>query len=372
MTDATLDRASSIRESWQIELQPYACAFCESVFLLPPEASRLTCPTCFRDELDPISDAEQYPSYVMPPEKVLPFAISPERAVSLAEDNLKRIPLRPTDITPANLKDRLRPILLPMWLIDAEVQAQWLAEAGYYYEVVSHNERYGGSGWQTEQVKRVRTRWEPRAGELRRSYHNVTAAALEQFEVLTGRVGNFAIESGQQDYQPSQIQDVFVRVPSRPPEAAWDGAHTGFIRAAADEVRRAASADEIQQFKWRPDFATQNWTQLLIPLYSTYYLDDQGEKQVVYINGLTGQVWAMRQASPRRAQTFLFIGLALASLLVLGSVLGLLIALALPILGLLALLGVLLAVGVAIGGVVPVIQANSFNRRNRFDPKRLV
>ena len=70
---------------------------------------------------------------------------------------------------------------------------------------------------------------------------------------------------------------------------------------ASDDCRRAASGDHLRDFKWSAEFAGQNWTQLLLPLYSTYYLDDDGQPQILLINGQTGILNGRQQASMKRA-----------------------------------------------------------------------
>ena len=74
------------------------------------------------------------------------------------------------------------PPLVPVWLVDGEVQAEWRAEAGYHYQVVSHQDRYEDrrGGWSSREVKETRTRWEPRLGRLKRAYQNLRAPALEE------------------------------------------------------------------------------------------------------------------------------------------------------------------------------------------------
>jgi hypothetical protein len=266
-------------------------------------------------------------------------------------------------LTPENLRARVRHLFLPMWLVDTEVRASWQAEVGFDYEVVSHREQYAdGAGWRTDEVEEQRVRWEPRAGRLARTYENVTAAALGAHAALQRVLGDFSL-SDAEPYSDGVMTAAMVRSPDRAPEAAWADAIPGIRRRAAQECRRAATADHIRDFRWAPDYGNQTWTLLLLPVYASYYLDDEGAAQRVLINGQTGQVYGARRGSMRRAQRVALIvgGVALALFLIsLGVGLA---GLLLPPLFVVGILGVVLALLVGVGATVPLLRVWRFNRK---------
>ena len=96
------------------------------------------------------------------------------------------IPYPPADLSPENLQQRLQRLFIPAWLVDASALASWQAEAGFNYEVVSHQEKYSDTqgGWRTQEVKEPRVRWEPRLGKLERTYQLNTGGNTDFLNML--------------------------------------------------------------------------------------------------------------------------------------------------------------------------------------------
>ena len=125
-------------------------------------------------------------------------------------------------------------------------------------------------------------RWEPRLGRLARRYQNVAAPALEEHQQLKEALGKFDLAAAR-PYQVNVISQAFLRLPDRPQQDAWNEAQLALQNTAAEERRQAAKADHLRQFAWQPEFENQNWTLLLMPLYTSFYLDDERQPQPVWI-----------------------------------------------------------------------------------------
>jgi hypothetical protein len=294
---------------------------------------------------------------------VAPFTAD-QGAISLRiEDFAKSIPLPPKDLNVASLASRMQRFYLSVWLVDVDVTAQWQVEVGFDYEVVSHRESYSdGGGWDTQRVREDRVRWEPRVGRLHRRYENAPSPALERHDELRRALGRIETR-GAPAYDAAMLDGALVRVPDLDPEAAWPGAVPVLHRRAAEECRRAARADHVRSFQWRPTYANDNWTLFLLPFYATYYLDDAGEAQRVLFNGQTGQVYGIRRASTARAQQIaLIVGVIALVLFVLSLGVGL-ASFLLPPLLIVGIVGVVLSLAVGAGAFVPLVRVWSFNRR---------
>ena len=304
MTDATeiqtAPAGASVEQSWGASLVAVVCERCDWSFLVPEAVSLERCPNCYQPALERIDqDVSELP-FVLPPEMTIPFALS---ETQLSQEILRfasGIPYPPHDLAAKNLQARLQRVFLPMWLVDASVRANWKAEAGFDYQVVSHQDRYSGSGWSSKQVKEGRVRWEPRLGRLERTYMNIPAPALEDFIALQAALGSYNL-TAVRSYQPEDTRNTYVRLPNRPPQDAWSDAQMGLFNAAAEECRQAARADHLRQFSWQPEFKEQHWTQLLLPVYTAYYLDDNRQPQRLLIHGQTGKISGVRRASMQRA-----------------------------------------------------------------------
>jgi hypothetical protein len=248
-------------------------------------------------------------------------------------------------------------------LVDASVRAGWQGEAGFNYEVVSHQEKYSQSqgGWKSQTVTETRVRWELRRGRLDRVYRNNPVTALENEIGLKKRLEKYQLD-GAQGYTPESTRETFVRLPDRNPEDAWRELLPSLQSAAADDCRKAAAADHLRDFRWQPDFHNQNWSLLLLPLYTTYYLDDDNQPQPVYLDGQSGIPSGERRASLKRARQSTLIILAVAGAIFLISLVLTLAGIAVAPLLVVGGVGLIISLLVGIAAIIPPAIAWRFNR----------
>jgi hypothetical protein len=266
-------------------------------------------------------------------------------------------------LTPEKLVARLKSVYLPVWLVDLDVHARWQAEAGFNYQVVSHQDKYDQNrgGWTSQQVTEGRVRWEPRLGSLDREYHNHPAPALEEDLQLKRCLGSIDFNASLA-YQNDAVRQSFIRLPNRSTQDAWAEVVPSVQKIAADECRQASGADAIRSFAWTPEFSNQNWTLLLLPMYTTYYQDDQGQPQSVLINGQTGELCGARRASPHRANRAALGILGIAGVLfILSLALAAASILVAPLL-VIGGIGLMLSAFIALAAVIPVAMVWHYNR----------
>ncbi|MCB8982917.1 MAG: hypothetical protein H6659_03755 [Ardenticatenaceae bacterium] len=344
------------------------CPQCDGVFLLPESGeTAVPCPFCGQANLTLLGAESVPPQAENPPELLVPFSANAAQLPQTLARFAQSTRFAPADLTPQNLHGRLRPLFLPMWLIDADAQAQWQAEAGFDYQVVSHREQFHNGQWRTQKIEETKIRWEPRLGTLQRRYENETAPALEQHAQLEQTLGKFRRQEAVA-YQPQALGKAIVRLPNRPTADAWPEAQEAIKSRAAEECRQAAAADHIRQFRWSVQFAGQNWTQLLLPLYTTYYRDDEGAVRRVFIHGQTGSLRGERRASMKKARRW---ALGIAVIAAVLFVLSLVLAAAgyfQPDVLLPALITFVLALGVGITAVLPLLLAWLMNRQQKSLP----
>jgi hypothetical protein len=357
-------------KAWGFDLNFAVCERCDWKYLYATGAEPQRCPYCFQAPLTPLDLPPEalagHMATIQPAELSLPFSLSTPELASGIERFSRGIPFHPADLTHQSLSSRLNRVYLPLWLVDAEVQAGWQAEAGFDYEVVSHEDHYDdrAGGWTSQQVKERRVRWEPRLGRLKRTYSNIPAPALEKEASLKQGFGQYRLGSAQ-PYDPLGASQTCVRLPDRAPQDAWSEAVPALQAAASEECREAAGADHIRGFRWSPEFCSQNWTMLLRPAYTTYYLDDDQNPQPVWVNAISGEISGQRRASVKRgrqaALVILGIALALFLLSLALSAAAVLFPPLLPIGG----IGLFAAVLVALGAVIPPAVVWQFNRSQR-------
>jgi hypothetical protein len=364
------NESRDLAAAWGLELEYAICERCDWGYLVQRGTQPQLCPHCFQGKLTSLQEQAGHLHQILPctspPEMVIPFSL-PEQEIAAAVGKFAGgIWFAPGDLKPQNLLGRIQQVYIPMWLVDVDVQADWQIEAGFNYNVVSYQDRYDENrgGWFSHEVTEQRVRWEPRLGRLKRSYSNLRAPALEDQPALERSLGKYNLSQAQ-PYQNNVVGRAFVRLPNRSIQDAWPEAVPALQSAAAEECRKAAGADHLRDFRWSPEFGKQNWTLLLLPLYTTYYLDDEQVPRAVYIQGQTGSVSGSRRASPKRGQraALTLLGFALAVFLI-----GLALAAASPLLPPLMVfsgIAILLAILLGLGAIIPIAMVWQFNRSNR-------
>jgi hypothetical protein len=360
MTDPELPAAEIIESTvnlWGLPLQPAGCPQCQQTYLV--EAARIgqACPGCATGRLEP-QPVRLRPE---PPELLIPFKHSPADLRQLIDRFIKPVWLRPDDCNQRNLLQRLTPIYWPMWLVDSDLSGDWQAEMGYDYQVKSSQESYAQGGWKTRELVETRIRWESRLGQLTRHYDNAAAPALSDAVALTTRIG--ATSRGPAvPYSPVALSQAVVRVPDLHPENAWPQAQAALHQAAAEECQQASQAQHVRNYAIQATYANLHWTQLLQPMYATYYLDDQSRPQILLVNGQSGVIGGPRRASQRKGCLFSGIGLGISVFLLFLYVLLVVAGRSIPALASLAVVTICLVLGVGITSLVFAAWPWQWNR----------
>ncbi len=342
---------------WGADLHAAGCPKCARVHLVPAARASGPCPACFAANLTP----QPARLRAEPPEMVVPFQVNPDALTPRLEAWAKTIWLRPSGLSPAALRSRLTPGYLPMWLVDAQAEGSWQAQVGFDYEVASAKEHFQDGRWNTQHVKEVRIRWEPRAGQVRRPYINTAAPALDDHAALMNRLGAFP-QAQARPYDPAAASGAVVRLPSLDPAAAWPFARARLDERVTADVQAAVGAQHTDDVTLSVAYSQPHWTQLLLPIYTSAYQDDDGAWQPVLVNGATGQVSGARRASQR-------LGWRYTGLIALGALALFVLSLILSGVGLLfppliALGGLVLIVSLlaALLAPIPAVWAWQFNR----------
>jgi len=301
---------------WGLALQPAGCLHCQTAHLVTARQIGAICPACGQGLL------QSQPARLRPeaPEALIPFRKTPAALRANLEAFMKPVWLRANDCSAETLARRATPVFWPMWLVDCDIQGEWQAEMGFDYQVKSSHETYASSGWHTREVVETRTRWEPRLGQIKRRFQNIPVHATDEHNAIVAFIGGYR-QAEAIPYAAAQIGTAVIRIPDNPPQEIWNLAQNEIERAAADECCAAAEAQHVRRCGFHTEYPNPHWTQLLQPLYVTYYTHDDGRRQMVYVNGQTGQVGGALLASQRKGWMWAGVSLAAAILaLILGGV----------------------------------------------------
>ncbi len=350
----------SVETHWGIQLQPAGCPSCKQVFLVPASRINQACPSCCRSRLAP------QPALLRsePPELQINFRQGQAELGPIYKTFCEEVWLRPDDFNPTDLLKRTVPVFWPMWLVDSDIHGQWQAEAGFDYQVKSSQESYANSGWRTREIIETRVRWEPRLGEIQRHYDNIATPALGEHANLWNLLKGYRLDQSV-PYDPAKSSGASMHVPDLQPESAWPLAKSNLDRSAGNDCQKASGAQHIRNFNLKAAYEPLNWTQLLLPLYVSFYTDDAGQPHPVLVNGQTGAVGGLRLASQRKGWRYAgYAGAAAAGLLLLG-LLCFALAVLLPPVGILGILLCIGALAAGLGAIIPAVWPWQWNRRQQ-------
>jgi hypothetical protein len=366
MSDVRTLAGPASLSGWNAQIDTAVCEYCQWRFLTPAGSGEMQCPHCHQRALSFLPEGLQDMPHPYPPEMVVPFSFSSPALGEAIRHFSRGIPFPPEDLNADKLSQRLQRIYLPMWLVDSSVAATWQAEMGFDYEVISHQEQFdqNRSGWESKEVKEARVRWENRVGRVNRIYHNIAVPALEDAAQIKNDLGAFKLSQAV-PYDPQCLEQASVRLPDLSPKEAWSEAAPAFQSAAADECQRACGADHQRQFRWKAQFTNLNWTMLLLPAFTSYYMDDEGKPQVILIHGQTCQISGARKASMQRARNTSLVLLLVGIIVFLIGLILEVFSGASPLLGMLAVLAILGGIGSSLASIIPYASAWDFNRKNQ-------
>lgn len=314
------------------------CEGCGFVGFVADEA----CPACGARRLAPGS------AYVADLEKVIPFSATDTQIRAGLTALRSRAWFADPGFDPAKIA--VRPLWVPVWLVDATVRGSWTAEVGFDVEVTSSDEVLDGGRWVSREVTRTKVRWEPRLGAVDRRYDNAVAAAITGWSSLQASLGPFDVTGA---VAAATVPDGAIEGPDVPAEVAWAEAEAAWSAAVGADCARATGAAHVRGVAITAGYEDVHATWALAPVGVATWTDEAGVLRVVRVHGVTGRGAGVIPGSWRRAWTWAA-GIAAvgAALLVLGLLVGVAGVVLLP---LLAVAPVLMGIGavVLVAAVVP-------------------
>ena len=343
---------------WHTDRLPSGCSHCRRVYLVSPNYRGSSCPLCRQGTLEAQS-AHMRPTE---PEQVLPFRVTKNDLLPTYQKFVSGVWIKPEDFNPDTLLKNTRPIFWPHWLVDSDVNGHWQMEAGFNYQVESAKEVYTGGRWESRKQIENRVRWEPRVGMMTTRVDNVVTPALEEHENRLQMTGQYHLERGI-DFDPNLLGGAFLELPDIPPEDAWPLARPQLDKALAEISKKAAGAQHYRDFTIKARFSNQDWTEFFLPMYTTFYRDDDGQPQLVVINGETGTIRGPRLASRKRGARIAQITAAVAGALFLLALIGLLLTIIFPPAGLAAGLLGILGLVITLFAIIIAVWPRQWNRK---------
>lgn len=354
---------ADLNQTSQYDNLPFTCSYCKRSYYASPVFAEKPCPLCQKGKLE----NNRSEIFKIEPEKILPFKINKSRLQSILSNFVSGVWIKPTEFKPETLLSRALPIFWPLWLVDCDVAGNWQMEAGFDYQVESAKETFANGQWRSIKQIKERIRWEPRLGQVATRVENVVVPALEEHQNRMTMTGNYPDKQAE-PYKQTRKENILLEVPDIPTQKAWRLAKP-LVNEKIDEIcQKASGAQHSEKFTLNAEYHNPNWTQSYLPMFVTYYKDDNEQPQILIINGQTGQINGPRLASPKR-------GLKIAGMIAIGAGILLMIALLTFLLSLaisevktIAAFFGILGVGTGLTALIPALWPVLWNR-NQTGPR---
>jgi predicted RNA-binding Zn-ribbon protein involved in translation (DUF1610 family) len=266
---------------WERDRTPVQCQSCKAISLFESTRVAQRCEFCGSPAVVLYTDTRN----VIYPESVLPFAVSEAQVRESIRRWYASRWFAPNRLKKAALTDRVGGVYLPYWTFDAQVDANWTAEAGHYYYETRTVRRNG----RTEQVQERKVRWVPAAGDTRMAFDDELVAATQGIHAwLLKEIEPFPT-TDLKPYDRGYVSGWVVEQYQIDLVGAAERA-----RAAMDDKVRAQCARDVPGDTYRnlqvsSTYNAQTFKHTLLPVWLLHY--DYGRRSFqVVVNGVTGVI----------------------------------------------------------------------------------
>jgi transcription elongation factor Elf1 len=270
------------KRGWKAEKRTVKCQSCQAISVFDAENVAQRCDFCGSSQLvayDQIKPPIQ-------PETLLQFKVAESQVRESirnwygghfwAHSKLKRLAMT----------DTLHGVYIPYWTFDAQVEADWSAEAGHYY-YVSETYRDSNGNVQSRQVQRVR--WEPAAGHVSNFFDDeLVQGSLGVRPDLLRKVEPFPTQE-LTPYDPKYLAGWVVEQYQIDLVAAAQHSRRQMDQKLGTLCTSKIPGDTYRNLRVEPDYSGQTFKHILVPIWLLAYTFGAKRFQVV-VNGYTGKI----------------------------------------------------------------------------------
>ena len=226
------------------------------------------------------------------PQSLLPFKLSDAQVRERIRAWYGSRWFAPNRLKNAALTDTLHGVYLPYWTFDAHVDAQWTAQAGYYYyETETYRDANGNT--QTRQVQR--TRWEPAAGRLAHFFDDElvpgTVGAQPQ---LLRQIEPFPTTTDLKPYSPEFVRGWTVERYQVDLRRAAALNQQDMDAKTRELCVRQIPGDTYSNLDVDARYAGRTFKHILVPVWIVSYTFGARHFQVNRLQPVTGSIWHRR------------------------------------------------------------------------------
>jgi Zn finger protein HypA/HybF involved in hydrogenase expression len=262
-------------QGWNTERKTVKCQSCQAISVFDPTRVAQRCDFCGSPSLIAQDDIKA----PVRPEAVLPFVVPDTKVRESIRQWYGSHWFAPNALGTKALTDTLHGLYLPYWTFDANVYAQWSAEAGYYYYTRD------SQGRQERQV-----RWESASGDLENFFDDLLVPASRGVhpKLLEG-VSPFPTTDSLVPYDPGYLTGWVVEQYQINLEAAAHASHESMEEHIASLCSQQVPGDTQRNLQVNTQYSGQTFKHILLPVWLLTY--NYGSKSYqVAVNGVTGKI----------------------------------------------------------------------------------
>lgn len=268
---------------WAAQKTSVKCQSCQAISVFDPNRVSQRCDFCGSTALAPYDQIKP----PIRPESLLEFKIPETQVREKIRTWYGSRFWAPNALKARALTDTVHGVYLPYWTFDAQVHADWTAEAGYHYYVTEH---YTDSKGQRQSRQVQKTRWEPAAGSLDHFFDDdlVPASKGVQADLLRA-VEPFPTTTDLKPYDPGFLSGWVVEQYQIDLIAAAQQSRGQMENQTRSLCSQQVPGDTQRNLNVDADFSAQTFKHILAPIWLLTYTYGSTPYQVV-VNGYTGEI----------------------------------------------------------------------------------
>jgi Zn finger protein HypA/HybF involved in hydrogenase expression len=293
---------------WKAEKRSVKCQSCHAISVFDPNRVAQRCDFCGSSQIVPYEQIKP----PIQPESLLPVKLSDAQVRDLLRQWYGNRWFAPNKLKRAAMTDTLHGLYLPYWTFDAQVNANWSAEAGhYYYTTESYRDSAG-----REQVRQVRhVRWTPASGHVSHFFDDqLVPASKGVFVEHLAKIEPFPTRELVR-YEPGFVAGWVVEQYQIDLAAAAQNSRQRMNREIEAMCARQVPGDTYRNLQVWPQFSAETFKHVLLPVWLVHFHYGAKRYQVV-VNAVTGAVAGKYPLSPVKI-AFLILAIIIALLFLL-------------------------------------------------------
>ncbi|WP_009963216.1 hypothetical protein [Verrucomicrobium spinosum] len=260
---------------WAAERKTVRCQSCNAISVFDEKRVAQRCDFCGSPALMAVDDIKA----PIRPSGLLPFDVAESTVREQIRQWYGSHWFAPNNLKGKAMTDTVHGVYLPYWTFDAQVAAQWEAEAGFYYYVRNSK---------GESERRVR--WEHASGALDHFFDDtLVPASSGVHEKLLHQLEPFPTTTGIKPYDPGYLSGWVVEQYQIDLIGAAQSSRARMDSAVRGMCSSQVPGDTQRNLQVQADYSAQTFKHILLPVWLLVYTYGTKSYQVT-VNGSTGKI----------------------------------------------------------------------------------